>query len=193
MRLEDLRQIRWHFDIGWLLKETGLRCRTFCECGVGPLSISAAPSVYESGLAERLLLVEPNPILFAQAKERMPKADIKQVAIGSEIGKLPLRLNGGSSHLKGTWAPTPSPDEEVLVDVVTFDLLDDGKIDCMVLDNEGQEWAVLSKMRSRPLILSVELWRGHPHMGEIEGWLSASGYVPRLSTGPEGETILFTR
>jgi hypothetical protein len=193
MRLEELRRIRWHFDMGWLLKETKIRCRTFCECGVGPLSISAAPSVHEGRLAERLLLVEPNPELHRLAKEKMPNADIRQVAIGDNIGKHPLRLNGGSSHLKGTWAPTMGPDEEVLVDVVTFDLLDDGEIDCMVLDNEGQEWSVLSKMRSRPLILSVELWRGHPHLAEIEGWLSGSGYVPRLSTGPEGETILFTR
>jgi len=193
MKWDSLASSPWLWDLAWIIRQSGLHIRTFCECGVGPLSIASSPSIYEGRLAERFLLVEPNPDLFRQAKDRMPNADIKQVAIGNECGKLSLRLNGGSSYLSGTWAPTPIQGEETNVDVVTFDLLDDGKIDCLVLDNEGQEWAVLSKMKSRPRILSVEIWKGHPHKGEIFSWLQAFGYQPILTTGPEGETLLLAR
>jgi len=193
MTIQEAKRIRWHIDIAHLMElYPWVEFRTFCECGVGPLDISAAVDVHDKRLADRILLVEPNPQLADIAAARMPRAEIKRVAIGEQAGRMNLRLNGGSSYLEGTWAPTKSSGREEQVDVITFDQIDDGRIDCLVLDCEGQEWRVLSKMRSMPMILSVEVWAGHPHESEIFGWLEKNRYKLRFTTGPSGETMVFT-
>ena len=192
MNVEQARRIRWHFDIAYLMHLSGGKFRTFCECGVGPLDIAAAPKIYDDNLSQKMILVEPNPHLADMARLRMPKAKLIQAAIGSQAGRAKFRMNMGSSYLANTWSPTPVSAEDIDVEVMKFGHIDDGTIDCMVLDNEGQEWAVLAGMISRPSILSVEVWRGHPHEADIFRWVEERGYKLRFTTGPEGETMLFT-
>jgi hypothetical protein len=79
------------------------------------------------------------------------------------------------------------------VKVVTFDTLDDGDIDVLALDCEGMEWAVLSRMRSRPELLTIEIWDQNPWKKEIFWWLRQNHYVLRFATGPTAETHLYTR
>jgi hypothetical protein len=161
---------------------------------VGPLDIAAAPDVYASGLWGRILLVEPNPALADLAQAAMPRATIIRAAIG-EPGRAALVVNGGSSYLAQTWSPTPLTHTAPKVDVEVMDFaqIDDGEIDAMVLDCEGQEWAVLSRMRSLPRFLSVEVWKGHPKEAEMFAWLNERCYRVRITTGPQGETMLFDR
>ena len=187
---DKLSEIRWHYNLAWIIRKSSIPIRTFCECGVGPLDIASSPLIHDHRLAERLVLVEPNPDLYRMAKERMPRADIFNVGVSDCDGEISLVLNGGSSYIQGKWAPTPHDGKTATIKTMPFDRIDDGRIDCLVLDCEGQEWEVLKKMRSRPLIISVEIWKTHPHRGEILSWLQAWGYEPIFTTGPEGETLV---
>lgn len=208
MNLEHVKNIRWFSDIAYLMSLINEinppknRFRTFCECGVGPMDISSAPYVYQKKLADKLILVEPNPKMAAAVpveipnKNGMPKVELIRKAIGFKghcEGQFKLKMNNGSSYVDGTWSPTPSNGDIVDVDLVPFSQIDDGKIDAMVLDCEGMEWAVLDDMVSRPQLLSVEIWKGHPHYEQIFNWLNVNRYIVRFSTGPEGETLLCER
>lgn len=163
---------------------------TVCECAVGPLEISIAPSFV--GLCDRLLLIEPVPYL-AQEASRMLGTKVLQVAVGLEAGKMKMVDNGGSSYLEGTWAPTPVDKNMFDVDVVTFDTIDDGQIDILNLDCEGQEWAVLSRMKSEPKLLAIENMETNPYYKEICQWLKDHEYVMRFFTGPWAETQIYTK
>lgn len=194
---EDLRRTRWFTDFAYILKlHKGVKIRTFCECGVGPLDIAAAPDIYRENLADKVLLVEPNEELADIAQATMPNADIRRVAIvdSEEVGGTAnFRVNGGSSYVEGHWSPTPCYGPVTTVKTSPFSVLDDGTIDAMVLDCEGMEWAVLKQMKSRPIFLSVEVWKGHPHETQIFNWLTENKYEVRFTTGPEGETFFLER
>jgi FkbM family methyltransferase len=60
-----------------------------------------------------------------------------------------------------------------------FDELDDGSIDLLSVDTEGSEWYVIRYLRSRPLIISVEMHGKsylNPFYSEIVAWVDAQGY-----------------
>lgn len=181
----------WKIDLAWIAEIAELKPRTVCECSVGPIDISTSPDFV--GKCDRLLLIEPLPRL-AEVARKIPGAEVLQVAVGMKAGKGVLLDNNGSSYLDGTWAPTMdrSPLSRIEVEVVEFLGVDDGQIDVLNLDCEGQEWAVISQMRSRPKLLVVEVWGGHPHKEEIFAWLKENEYKHRFSTGPTAETYLYS-
>jgi FkbM family methyltransferase len=183
--------IIWKTDLAWIAQQMRiLPALTVCECSVGPLEISVAPGFV--GLCDRLLLVEPLP-RFAMDVERFLHTKVLKVAVGMQSGRAEMVDNGGSSFIKGTWSPTPSENSAFPVDVVTFDTIDDGQIDVLALDCEGQEWAVLSKMKSHPKLISIEIWEGNPYAKEIYGWLKYHEYVLRFATGPTAETQIYSK
>ena len=60
-----------------------------------------------------------------------------------------------------------------------FDELDDGSIDLLSVDTEGSEWYVIRYLKSRPLIISVEMHGKsylNPFHSEIAAWMNAQGY-----------------
>lgn len=185
----------WIVDLAWLSEQIGLRPRTVCECGVGPLDIAIAPSFIEK--CKWLLLVEPHPVQHQRTLEHFTNMKttgltLVQACIGFESGTGLLALNNGSSYLQGTWAPTSlGAPKTVLVDKIRFDSIDDGEIDILNLDCEGMEWAVLKHMRSSPRLLMIELYEANPYIDEIRGWLRANQYKLRISTGPQSEQHLF--
>lgn len=182
----------WKIDLAWIAKEMCLLpCHTFCECAVGPMKISVAPGFI--GKVKKMLLIEPHPRLAAEAEVAL-RQSVLQVAIGFEPGVDYLIDNNGSSALRHTWCPTNPPKhaKEYPVTVVTFDSIDDGRIDILALDCEGQEWAVLSRMKSVPFLITVEIWNRNPYRDEILCWLEQHGYILRFSTGPETETQLYS-
>jgi FkbM family methyltransferase len=138
-----------------------------------------------------MLLVEPVP-QQAQAAEQKLGSKVHQVAIGMNPGRRTMLYNNGSSYLKDTWAPSMTGQKEFDVDVVTFDTLDDGQIDIMNLDCEGQEWAVLSKMTSKPKLMSIEIDEYNPDRNLILQWLKDHDYALRVFNGP-GQTQVWTK
>ena len=76
MTIQQARHIRWHIDIAYLMRVGGGRFRTFCECGVGPLDIAAAPKIYDENLSDRMVLVEPNPPIVTGKPEEIGRAHV---------------------------------------------------------------------------------------------------------------------
>lgn len=70
--------------------------------------------------------------------------------------------------------------ENVPVEVCTFDRIDDGTIDGIMIDTEGYEWYVLEAMISRPWVIGIEMqgpcgYR-NPFYTEIVAWMATNGY-----------------
>lgn len=185
------QNIVWKFQLDWIAEKMGiLPALTVCECSVGPLEISTSPGFV--GKCDRLLLIEPEPHMAEEA-QRVLHAPVLQVAVGLGPGRQLMRYNNGSSFLEGTWAPTPIGERTFEVEVVTFDTLDDGQIDILNVDCEGQEWAVLSHMKSEPKLLAIENCDDSPHYKEICQWLKGHDYIMRWMTGPWAETQIYTK
>jgi hypothetical protein len=47
-------------------------------------------------------------------------------------------------------------------------------------------------MRSKPKLLTIELWDRNPYHYEITRWLADHRYVLRFSTGPTTETQVYS-
>jgi hypothetical protein len=62
-----------------------------------------------------------------------------------------------------------------------FDELDDASISLLSVDTEGSEWYVIQYLKSRPLVISVEMhgksYR-NPFYAEIAAWMAREGYEP---------------
>jgi hypothetical protein len=159
---------------------------TVCEVSMGPAQSSIAHGLI--GHCDRLLLIEPL-LHYAIEGERVFHTKVLQVAVGMEPGRKIFIDRGECSYLKGTWAPEVPFEMPVSrtfeVEVVTFDTLDDGQIEILNLDCEGQEWAVLSKMKSRPKLLNVELRSANPYFKEINQWLFDNKYILNLTSAYE--------
>jgi FkbM family methyltransferase len=148
----------------------------------------------------RCILVEPQSIWIASlenAYEGMDNVELHKVAVGFTPGQtylyVPPRIKGNpdagaSAYIDEAYSPYQVRTGENVddmhserVEVVTFDMIDDGKIDAIHIDTEGLEWAVLANMKSRPKVLSVEMYgpNGYvnPYRAEIQGWLKENRYV----------------
>ncbi len=191
----------WKIDMRWLADRAGLSPRTVCECAIGPIDISMLKLFCTSDGrldgCRKLIGIEPHPQLMATAKSHLPSSAILiEKAIASNSGEKHRALvdNGGSSYLQGTWSPTPRHQGGVFFDVecIEFGDVDDGEIDILCLDCEGMEMRALSTMKSRPVMILIEIWKSNPFALHLEQWLESNGYVQRIATGPEGETRLYS-
>lgn len=62
----------------------------------------------------------------------------------------------------------------------TFEEFDNGKIDLLCIDIEGCEYFVLENMRSRPLIIRIEMvWKSYknPFYQHILNWMKKNNYI----------------
>lgn len=189
--LERWRECRWNFDWHWLALNAVSHIHTICEIGIGPLDISLLP--FFEGSTFRVIGVEPHPQL-AEAARTLEGAEIIEAAIGFKRGTASLVMNGGSSYIESVIAPTDvgCSYKTVTVDIIPFTDIDDGSIDILNVDCEGSEWAVFAAMKSRPQIIGVELWENHSHKNKITDWLLKNGYTIRISSGPTGETEIWS-
>lgn len=68
---------------------------------------------------------------------------------------------------------------KIKVKALTFDKIDDSKIDLLAIDIEGCEWYVLKYMKSRPTVISIETHGGvykNPFYDKIMQWMKENNY-----------------
>lgn len=152
----------------------------------------------------RATLVEPLPECVVELRAafgKMAHVRLFPVAVSYEEGQVDLMIDtataknpdaAASSYIIDAGSPfltrTGSNllfDNAIRVECVTFDTIDTGDIDAIHIDVEGLEWAVISKMKSRPKVVSVEMYGPseyvNPHEKEIHEWLKDNGYVLRTT------------
>ncbi len=157
------------------------------EVGVYIPETSNVINYIESGI--KTLLVEADPKVVERIKNKfgsLSNVVCKQVAVFDHNGVVKLAQRASSTFISSLKSPAIINDQyaikeedEFEVRAVTFDTLDNGKIDLLSIDIEGAEWFVLKHMKSRPAIISIEThgkYYLNPYTTEILQWMDSNGY-----------------
>ena len=138
----------------------------------------------------RATIVEADPLIATKIKEyfaSQPGIELHQVAVWDKNEPVTLYRSNASTFI-GKLENTPAlvndayqfqEQDRFETSGVTFNTLDDGTIDLLVIDIEGADWFVLKYLVSRPLVISLEIQAGNyinPFMNEIKGWFETNGY-----------------
>ena len=139
----------------------------------------------------RTTLVEPDPRSIAAIRNYFrdqPNVELLPYAAYDHDGTLELVQRDASTFVAELpYSPAQVNDgyqvrqeDRFTVECKRFDELDDGSIDLLSVDTEGSEWYVIKYLKSRPLVISVEMqgksYR-NPFYREIDGWMQTEGYV----------------
>jgi FkbM family methyltransferase len=166
--------------------------QSVCEVGVNAPDKCSVAAFIRAGA--RAVLVEPLPWLAKELREAFPAASVIEGVCADAPGTMRLYDRG-----EGSWIETVpeggSPDEVKSkitrgsfeekfvreVQAVTFDAIDPGDLDILCVDVEGAEWAVLSRMASRPAIVRAETHfcgsgYQNPFLKEMRARMAALGY-----------------
>ena len=187
-------------EFAYLLMETAGRPRHVVEVGAFQSDdLVCWPFVFDPKC--RIQLIEPNPdraLELRSAYADFPNIELHECAIAPRNGPVTLRVpknlasspfadaSAFVSDLPGSpyqsRAQAGASEELVSVQVQgrTFDVFDDGSIQGLVIDTEGSEWHVLERLRSRPLVICVEMegpsgYR-NPFFDRIEAWMRTESY-----------------
>jgi hypothetical protein len=178
-----------------LAREFGLsEGAVILECGAGPF-LECEPLI---GDATKVILIDPVPLFLRRHSEAHgPVIEGHQFAVsregGEELFAVPKsarrgRMVGGSGggFLHGTESPssmTPRRRSDSwprrMTKVAPLWTVDPGNIDIAIIDTEGHEMAVLETMKSRPRILSVEVFKKLESNPLVSGWMGREGYTLR--------------
>jgi FkbM family methyltransferase len=138
----------------------------------------------------RTTLVEPDPRSIAAITtyfKDYPNVGLLPYAAFDHHGTLELVQRNASTFVSTLpYSPAQVNDnyhiqqeDRFTVECRRFDELDDSTIDLLSIDTEGSEWYVIQFLKSRPLIISVEMhgksYR-NPFYSEITGWMAREGY-----------------
>jgi FkbM family methyltransferase len=164
---------------------------TICEIGVFmPNSVQCKDLIND---AKRVLLVEANPSCVTELKKIYTKSNTeiinKAIADSNGYIKLYKRNNEDASAFIESVPFSPliindnfEPNENYITcESITFDKIDPNNIDILFLDIEGAEWFALKHMKSRPKIITVEMYGGgyvNPYSKEIKNWMDLNHYEP---------------
>lgn len=158
------------------------------EVGVGPLSMCYGRLFFDRP-GMHIQLFEPHPVYCDDLRADIAgrsNVELFEVAIGDEAGKLRLYDEGTSSSLEGVASPSQQHKgghecKSYEVEVRRFSDFDKGDIDHLRLDTEGNEFACLKHLVSRPEQIVVEMYNDlasylNPHFYEICEWAEQNGY-----------------
>ncbi len=160
-----------------------------CEVGVWLPEMS---NILDFIVRERVrtTLVEPDPGCIAAIRKYFQDYDnvgLLPYAAYDRHGQLELVQRNASTFVSALpYSPAQVNDDYQIrkedtftVECRRFDELDDGSIDLLSVDTEGSEWYVIRYLKSRPLIISVEMHGKsylNPFYNEIAAWMQAQGY-----------------
>lgn len=158
-----------------------------CEVGVYlPETCSVRPYIL---VGKKATLVEANPVVvekIVNAFRDYPQTKVYPCAVSDRPGKLVLYNRGASTFVENVLSPAMVNDryqvsdrDRFEVEARTFDQIDDGTIDLLCIDIEGAEWHVLSSLKSKPDVISVEThgkYYVNPRIEEIGNWMKERNY-----------------
>lgn len=129
-----------------------------------------------------------------------PNVEVYNIGISDINETKTMVWKEGSTYEKGTESPhvqnfsnTESTDITWQVNCVTFDKLDQGNIGVLAADVEGNEYHIIKAMKSRPIIIGLELATLectdisttknkncyiNPFIDEISQWMNENHYMP---------------
>lgn len=174
-----------------------------CEVGVGPLPMSYGALMWNRPDVH-MIMFEPLPRYYEEnrvAAHGRSNVELYNVAIGDENGRLKFYDEGTSSSLVGVASPFEQHHganrgaPQVEVDVRRISDFDKGDIDILRVDTEGNEYACLKHLISRPKQIVVEIYNDlatyiNPHLFEICEWAAANGYQ---LTNVQDSDFIYTR
>jgi FkbM family methyltransferase len=161
-----------------------------CEIGVYLPEYSNVAGWIERSVRTTLVECDPRTVAALEARwGHCAHVRIVGVAVADSPGTLTVHRAGASTFGANVpQSPATVNDgyriehgESFTAPAVTFDTLDDGTINVLVIDIEGAEWFVLRHLVSRPAIISVETHGKrylNPFAREIAKWMQAEGYGP---------------
>lgn len=168
-------------------KRKGYAPISVVEVGVYIPETSNVINFIEDGV--KTLLVEADPKTVEKIETRFGSfrnVVCKQVAVFDYNGTVKLAQRASSTFISSLKSPavvndsyTIKEEDEFEVPAITFDTIDDGKIDLLSIDIEGAEWFVLKHMKSRPAVISIEThgkYYINPYFEQIDQWMKANGY-----------------
>ena len=166
-----------------------IRVDHVCEVGVWLPEMS---NVLDFIVTDRIrtTLVEPDPKSIAAIRsyfQDYSNVELLPYAAYDRHGQLELVQRNASTFVSTLpYSPAQVNDayrirqeDRFTVECRRFDELDDGSIDLLSVDTEGSEWYVIRYLKSRPLIISVEMHGKsylNPFHSEIAAWMNAQGY-----------------
>ncbi len=168
-------------------KSKGYKPTSVVEVGVYIPETSNVINYIEDGV--KTLLVEADPRTVEKIRSRfgnLKNVTCQPVAVFDHNGSVKLVQRASSTFISSLKSPAVVNDsyaireeDEFEVQAVTFDTLDDGKIDLLSIDIEGAEWFVLKHMKSRPAVISIEThgkYYINPYLKEINHWVNSNSY-----------------
>lgn len=168
-------------------KTKGYAPTSVVEVGVYIPETSNVINFIEDGV--KTLLVEADPKTVEKIKARFgsfKNVVCKQVAVFDYNGTVKLAQRASSTFISSLKSPavvndsyTIKEEDEFEVPAITFDTIDDSKIDLLSIDIEGAEWFVLKHMKSRPIVISIEThgkYYINPYFEQIDQWMKANSY-----------------
>lgn len=168
--------------------EIGFIPQNICEVGVYKPETSNILLFIKNGIKSTLIEADPDSILeINNFFNNYENVKIIPNAIWDSNGVIKLYKCSAStfaSELKNSPAIAndgyvPNDRDVIPVNAIRFDEIDEGNFDLISIDTEGCEWFVLKYMKSKPIVLSIEMKFKkyiNPYYNEITNWLRNNNY-----------------
>jgi FkbM family methyltransferase len=172
----------------WAIIKAGIQVRKAVEVGVLSFETSAIKSFIETGVTCDLYEAVPE---FCKniSKSIAPfnNAALHEMAVSDFDGNMELCM-AGPSTFNAAQEVSPAINHDgydkanakvITVKCVDFAAVDPGDYDLVTIDVEGGEYAVLSRMKSRPRVIALETQSRdycNPKLGAITDWMLENGY-----------------
>ena len=166
--------------------------RTIWEVGVGNPSISRLRPYFNTEI--KLSMFEPNPSTFKSLKEafgNVKNLEIFNFGLYDRNDTVDFLDEDDSTSMVGIDSPTKilgggrfglewlENKKKTKMQIRDISEIDTGDIDVALIDTEGCEWKIISKMLSRPKFLSIEthneIYRT-PDLDKLTAWLGDNNY-----------------
>jgi len=170
------------------ISAAGIDIKKAAEVGVLSVETSMLKEIMESGI--QCDLYEAIPEFCDDIKQKIKgykQVVLHEVAVSDYNGEMELCM-AGASTFNAALDSSPaichdglqkSDVRRVKVTCVDFRDIDPGDYDLVSIDVEGGEYSILSRMRSRPKVISLETQSRdycNPKLGSITDWMLENGY-----------------